>query len=630
MKKRIISLVLCIALCLSCISITSFASDARDISHEETLAASLKSLGLFKGVSDTEFDLERKPTRAEALVMLIRVLGKESEALEGTYSHPFIDVPEWADKYVGYGYENKLTSGVSKDRFGASVTASAAMYCTFMLRALGYSDTNGKDFTWDDPFSLAVNIGVLPSFADTEEFLRADAVSISYASLPVHIKDTPTPLYQKLIDAGVFTKEEFDTYYDFSALYKPSSPIQTETQNENTTDESSQVIQPSSSKTELTSEQIFAKCSPAVFCIEVYDKYGQATGLGSGFFIDDKGTAVTNYHVIKGANSAYAITSSDNVRWKIEGVYDYNEEKDWAIIKVETDDYPYLTIGSPDTIVGGAVVYAIGNPQGFTNTISNGLISNPAQNIGNNVTYIQISVPISPGSSGGALINKYGDVIGVTTAGYTDGQNLNFAIPISYIDGYDTSALTPLSEMNYNPKKVIEVSNQGGTAQAEAFYSVAAWSIYNANTSIDGLPAFVQYNYDSELGSSVFCSIAYDSDYDAMYLSLYVSDDVEGIEAMATIVLTPEENEFDAAFTASTTYGDYFEGYAIIDAQKLTPDTIVPFVEYDSSYTIPINDATELASMMYCALIAYFDTIIESHISYDFSSADFGFTNLYN
>jgi hypothetical protein len=93
MKKRFFSVILCIAIFISIIPSTAFAATTRNISFEETLAADLKELGLFKGVSKTTFDLNREPSRAEALVMLIRVLGKENEALNGSWSHPFTDVP---------------------------------------------------------------------------------------------------------------------------------------------------------------------------------------------------------------------------------------------------------------------------------------------------------------------------------------------------------------------------------------------------------------------------------------------------------------------------------------------------------------------------------------------------------
>lgn len=214
--KKVIAMLLCLILCISVVPVGALAA-SRDTTYEETLASDLKTLGLFQGVSDTDFALGRAPTRTEALIMLIRVLGKESEALNGTWNHPFTDVAAWADCYVGYAYETGLTKGVSDTQFGTG-TANAAMYLTFVLRALGYSDQTGGDFTWDNPFSLAKQVGILPDCVQTSSFLRADVVLVSYAALPVRLKNSPQTLAQKLMADGVFTQAAFDACYDRSAL----------------------------------------------------------------------------------------------------------------------------------------------------------------------------------------------------------------------------------------------------------------------------------------------------------------------------------------------------------------------------------------------------------------------------
>lgn len=180
---------------------------AADLGKAERKAEALKRLGLFKGVSDTDFALNRAPSRAEALVMLIRVLGKESEALSGTYSHPFTDVASWVDQYVGYAYENGLTKGVSATEFGTG-DASSDMYLTFVLRALGYDDS-ANDFSWDAPNALAQSVGILPDDVDTENFLRADVALVSWAALEAELKDGSRTLSEKLAAAGVFTAEEY-------------------------------------------------------------------------------------------------------------------------------------------------------------------------------------------------------------------------------------------------------------------------------------------------------------------------------------------------------------------------------------------------------------------------------------
>ena len=145
--KKIFSIIITLIVILSLV-IPAYSAT------KDELAISLKTLGLFKGVSDTDFALDRAPTRIEAIVMLIRTLGKEEEALSIERSHPFTDVPSWADKYIGYAYETGLSKGVSSTSFGNG-NASAANYLTFTLRALGYSDAGNEDFSWDNPYSLA-------------------------------------------------------------------------------------------------------------------------------------------------------------------------------------------------------------------------------------------------------------------------------------------------------------------------------------------------------------------------------------------------------------------------------------------------------------------------------------------
>lgn len=416
--KKIISVFLILVMTVAAVP---QASAVRNTAQEEVLAQDLKALGIFQGVSDTEFDLGRAPTRVEALVMLIRLLGKDQAALNGEWSHPFSDVPGWADKYVGYAYENGLTNGISETEFGAG-TATIQMYLTFVLRSLDYTDKNGEDFSYSEPYSLAYHTGILPHSVDRENFLRADVVIVSYCALSAYMKNTSKTLASKLISEGVFTQENFDKFYDKTAIkYNDTG------------------------KKELTAEEIYQKCSPAVFYIEVYDARGQAFATGSGFFIDSEGTAVTNYHVIDGAYSAKVKIGDTEEFYDVEGLYDCDEANDWAVIKVSGSEFDYLTMGDYSTVVGGATVYAIGSPLGLQNTISQGIISN-VNRVLDGVSFIQTSAAISSGSSGGALINKYGEVIGITSAKFADGENLGLALPMSVIEGYSKNGVTDLAK----------------------------------------------------------------------------------------------------------------------------------------------------------------------------------------
>ena len=122
------------------------------------IAQELKDVGLFQG-TDTGFELDRAPTRAESAVMLVRLLGAEETAkaeLEaGETAHPFTDVPEWAKAHVAWLYTNKLTNGISETEFGSDSLCNAQMYCTFVLRALGYSDGEGGQFAYGEAVSFA-------------------------------------------------------------------------------------------------------------------------------------------------------------------------------------------------------------------------------------------------------------------------------------------------------------------------------------------------------------------------------------------------------------------------------------------------------------------------------------------
>jgi len=222
--KKLTALLLCACVFAATLCTSAFATDVspRDLTQEETLAGVLKTLGLFKGVSETDYALERVPTRTEALVMLVRLLDKEADALSGNWSHPFTDVAAWADPYVGYAYQNGLTNGVSANQFGTG-DANAAMYLTFVLRALGYSDKNGEDFTWDKPFDFAVKCGIVPQNTDLDNFLRADVALVSYAALNAGLKDSDKTLADKL-----WSGDELDTYhkhYDAKAVTLKQDPI---------------------------------------------------------------------------------------------------------------------------------------------------------------------------------------------------------------------------------------------------------------------------------------------------------------------------------------------------------------------------------------------------------------------
>ena len=177
-------------------------------------AESLNRIGLFKGTgTDAKgqpiYDLTGIPDRQVAITMLVRLLGKETEALSKKWDHPFTDVSEWADPYVGYAYNNGLTKGISSDRFGGRDIISANQYLTFVLRALGYDDSKG-DFTWDNPILLAAKIGLAHSdeYNDKTMLLfRGNIATLSFMAVQSDMKDG-TPLIKYLVDNGAVKIED--------------------------------------------------------------------------------------------------------------------------------------------------------------------------------------------------------------------------------------------------------------------------------------------------------------------------------------------------------------------------------------------------------------------------------------
>lgn len=207
---------LCAALCLLLSSYMPQAAALKnaDVGTATACADALKSLGLFNG-TEAGYELSRAPTRAEATAVLVRLLNKEQEALSGTWNYAFRDVPEWASSYVGYAYQNGIVNGISTTAFGSWEAMSSAMYLTLMLRALGYSDAGG-DFTWNAPFSLAEDAGILPSTVDTTNFMRGDVVLISWSALFANLKGKQETLSSYLIAEGAFTSQEFASAHELS------------------------------------------------------------------------------------------------------------------------------------------------------------------------------------------------------------------------------------------------------------------------------------------------------------------------------------------------------------------------------------------------------------------------------
>lgn len=176
--------------------------------------------------------------------------------------------------------------------------------------------------------------------------------------------------------------------------------------------------------------EIAKKAFASTVLIVVEDDHGQPVSLGSGFVLGDH-AIVTNIHVIEGASQGYAKQIGSKTKHRLEGILLADSSHDLAVLAVPSLSAPALPIGDSSKLAVGDTIYAVGNPRGLEGTFSEGIVSS-IRNIDSQVI-LQITAPISPGSSGGAVLNEHGEVVGVAVATFKDGQNLNFAIPSSYL-----------------------------------------------------------------------------------------------------------------------------------------------------------------------------------------------------
>jgi S1-C subfamily serine protease len=207
-----------------------------------------------------------------------------------------------------------------------------------------------------------------------------------------------------------------------------------------------------SSSQDLTAEQIFEKVNDAIVVVYSYGFDGLKHAQGSGIILNSKGIIVTNYHIFAGCERL-EIKRRDTLIIN-SGIIGASIEKDILIIKVDNTNYPEIPLSEESALKVGQKVYAIGSPLGFENTMSEGIVSGLRQLKefeDRKNEFVQITASASPGSSGGAVLNSRGELIGMIRMGADEGENLNFAIPVSDI--------LKVTEGVATDKKTLEILN---------------------------------------------------------------------------------------------------------------------------------------------------------------------------
>ena len=510
-KPYHILLILCLVLLF--LPQAAFAATKQDTAY----ADSLYQLGVFYG-TDQGYDLDRAPTRAESTAMLVRMLGAEDQArqLENA-SIPFSDVPQWALGYAAYAYENGLVAGISNTRFGASLSTTAQMYTVFMLRALGYTESQG-DFTYSQAMSFAQSIGLLDEDLagqlSSSSFTRADAVRLTYEALRFPVKDSSLLLVEKLAGEGKLSQDKVSRFLET-------------------------IISSQDNRQELRISQI-ANRRESVVLLE--GSVSDGLRQGSGVILSTDGLILTNYHVIEGLQSM-AVTFNDGSVYEGEVyVEDYDADLDLALIRIDREDLTPVTIGDSDQLSIGDTVVAIGSPYGLQNTVSEGIISSIRD------SELQITAAISSGSSGGALFNAYGELVGITYAGVSQGQNLGFAIPINLLDTLDQRLHQSLSEFSQQlaqalaPQNLTLVAKQDNSIylQWDPVENADYYLLYYRTSSEDSYKVFTNYGFPYRF--------SHGSDYSA---ALRVLDENASYQLAVSAVVEGEESPLSQALTVS-------------------------------------------------------------------------------
>ena len=413
MKKKLIALFCLLSLLLTTIPAAALEGEA--LRSADLLA----TLNLVNGKENGDYALDTPATRAQAAVLLVRLAGAESAAKKDSQRTSFRDLPVWARDEIVYAARQGWAYGASASAFNPNEPISANAWFGMLLRMLGYSE-KANDFRPEDAPAFAQRIGLV-SESYSGNLTRGDLFASMAEALQFSYKGQDLTVLEKLIQTGTCSR------YTANALGLLNR--------------------------ELTARQVADRHMSAVFCMDLYNNEAAVsdktpTSNASGFFISADGLAVTNYHSIEGSLYATATLCTGDV-YEIDRVIYYDKEIDIAVIRVSqtsvtnqtTSAFAYLDLAGTDDIRHGDIVYTLGNPLGLGLAVSSGIISDIARDVDRyQLPCVMSTASISQGSSGGALLNVYGQVIAVTSGAYTYGNNMYLAVPVDPVLTADLSA----------------------------------------------------------------------------------------------------------------------------------------------------------------------------------------------
>lgn len=397
MKKRLSALVCALLMVLIMVP-------AQALTGEGTRAADiLATLNIVRGA----YNVNDTATRTQAAVILVRLAGADGTAQTANAASLFTDLAGWAKADINYAYTQRWVNGTTGNTFGGGEGITATAYCSFLMRMLGYTSS---DFNYEDSVTFARHMGVISrNYSGT--LTRGDLFELTAGALTAAYKDSTDTVISRLVSSGAVSSATAN------ALGLTGG--------------------------ELTARQVADRYMAAVFQLDTYESQiyidaQEPSANASGFFISADGLAVTNYHAINGAIKG-VVTLASGEQYPVDSVIYYDPDIDIAVIRVsttsvsgvKTSGFVSLQTASRDTLRAGDQVYTISNPLGLGLAISSGIVSSVTRDVDRYaLPCIMSTADISQGSSGGALLNVYGQVVGVTSGAFVYGNNMYLAVPI--------------------------------------------------------------------------------------------------------------------------------------------------------------------------------------------------------
>ncbi len=423
-----------------------------------------------------------------------------------------------------------ITIYVDNEKLAASSPPFAEKGVTLVPMRLIF-EALGAEVAWSDETQTIIakkgTTSITLTINKKTAFVNTDMKTLV---LPPKLKSGTTYVPLRFISESLGAKVEWNENLQRVSIYRPSELGST-----------APILNPS--KKVLSVQEIGKFENTIAFIYNNQIDGGES--FGSGFVISADGKLVTNYHVIANAKKL-TISFDNNKEYTDISILGYNAAKDIAVLKINTaDKFSFCKLGDSNQVVLGDDIVVIGNPMGLRNTLSTGIISSLKQQ-----GYIQITAPISPGSSGGALFNRYGEVIGMATAAILEGQNLGFCIPINELKNISLDKPVTLAELNKIESRVSAPQN----VKAFPLSSNEIALQWDYDASVD-----YYYVYFSDSANGKFIPFLDDNDkkkkfswYDTYSMTNYDLAPGETVYYRVTAVKNGVESTFSKTISATT------------------------------------------------------------------------------